>query len=91
MSALTDAATASFRNQPSHRLAHVSGVERHQTGQGEPLYQPRHAAAICTVQESNPQLSRRIGFLRAWKNLLAMRGYRMVGHELAPLGLEHKN
>jgi len=29
---------------------------------------------------------RRIGFLRTWENLLALRGYKVVGHELAPLG-----
>ena len=29
---------------------------------------------------------RRIGFLRAWEALLALRGYRVIGHELVPLG-----
>ena len=29
---------------------------------------------------------RRIGFRRAWEALLALRGYRVVGHELLPLG-----
>ncbi len=28
----------------------------------------------------------RIGFLRAWEDLLALRGYRVIGHELVPLG-----
>ncbi|MDD5037368.1 MAG: peptidase M15, partial [Methylococcaceae bacterium] len=29
---------------------------------------------------------RRIGFLKAWESLLDQRGYRVVGHELLPLG-----
>jgi DNA phosphorothioation-associated putative methyltransferase len=29
---------------------------------------------------------RRIGFLQAWESLLALRGYRVVDHELVPLG-----
>ncbi len=29
---------------------------------------------------------RRIGFLRAWEVLLGLRGYRVVGHELIPVG-----
>lgn len=29
---------------------------------------------------------RRIGFLKAWESLLDRRGYRVVGHELVPLG-----
>ena len=31
---------------------------------------------------------KRIGFLRAWESLLDVRGYRVIGHELVPVGNE---
>lgn len=33
----------------------------------------------------------RIGFKRAWEDLLANRGYRVVGHELVPIGNDETN
>lgn len=49
------------------------------------------AASFATLTRAAEQIGlfddpRRIGFLKAWDELLARRGYRVVDHELVPLG-----